>query len=136
MQPIFETPPEKYSAERVLRILLDRDISPSRICQERPVNITESATFVVDITKLRHEKDVLKDGFGKWNYSGSHPVPFHITHHEDGHIAIDKCAPGATGADVVHLRRLHATHPSNSSFKRMIAFISGTFYVSVSPEFE
>lgn len=130
MQPIFETPPEKYSAERVLRILLDRNISPSRICQERPVNITESATFVVDISKLQHEKDVLKDGFGKWNYSGSHPVPFHVTHHEDGYIAIEKCASGATGADV-HLRRLHATHPSNSSFKRMIAFLAGMCYECV-----
>jgi hypothetical protein len=80
--------------------LLDCDISPSSICEECPVNITKSATFVVDITKLHHEKDVLKDGFGKWDYSGSHPVPFHATHHEDGHIAIEKCAPGATGADV------------------------------------
>ena len=109
----------------MLCILLDREINPSKICQECPVNIRESATFVLDITKLRHEKDVLKDGFGKWNYSGSHPVPFHVTHHEDGFIAVERCAPGATGEDVVHLRRLHATHPSNSSFKRMIAFVSG-----------
>ena len=72
------------------------------------MNVTESATFVVDITKLRQEKDVLKDGFGKWNYSGSHPVPFHVAHREDGHIDIDRCAPGASGADVVYLRRLHA----------------------------
>ena len=86
--------------------------SPSKISHERQVNIRESATFVVDITKLRHEKDVLKDGFGKWNYSDSHPVPFHVTHHEDRHIAIERCAPRATGADVVHLRRLHAAHPS------------------------
>lgn len=111
--------------ERVLRILLDRGISPSRVCHERPVNIRESATFVVDITKLRHKKDVLKDGFGKWNYSGSHPVQFRVTHHEDGHIAVERCAPGATGTDVVYLRRLHATHPSESLFKKMIAFVSG-----------
>ena len=109
----------------MLRILLDPDISPSKVCQQRPVNIKDSATFVIDITKLRHEKDVLKDGFGKWNYSGSHPVPFCVVHHQDGHIAIDRCAPGATGPNVVYLRRLHATHPSNSSFKRMIAFVAG-----------
>ena len=109
----------------MLRILLDRQINLSKICHERPVNITESATFVVDITKLRHEKDVLKDGFGKWNYSGSHPVPFRVTNHEDRYIAVERCAPGATGADIVHLWRLHATHPSESSFKRMIAFVSG-----------
>ena len=86
---------------------------------------------MVDNTKLRHEKDVLKDGFGKWNYSGSHPVPFHVTHHEDGHIAIEKCAPGTTGADIVQLRRLHATHPSNSLFKRMIAFVAGMLHESM-----
>lgn len=108
----------------MLHILLDREINPSKICQECPVNIRESATFVVDITKLHHKKDVLKDGSGKWNYSGSHPVPFHVTHHEDGYIAVERCAPGATGADV-YLRRLHSTHPSNSSFKRIIAFVSG-----------
>ena len=124
-QPVYEIPPEKYSAERVLQILLDRDISPSIVCSERPVNIKESATFVIDVTKLPHEKDVLRDAFGKWSYSGSHPVPFKVFHKDDGYMSVERCAPGVSGSDVVLLRRLHATHPSNSSFKRMIAFVSG-----------
>ncbi len=130
LQPIFEYPRTKYSAERVLKILLDPNISPSKVCQERPVNITKSSTFVIDITKLDHEKDVLKDGFGKWNYSGSHPIPYRVKCFPEGNVEAERCYPGASGQDVVQLRRLHATHPSNSNFKRMIAFISGTAMVN------
>lgn len=32
------------------------------------------------------------------------------------------------GDDVVYLRRLHSVHPSNSDFKRLIAFVSGKCY--------
>ena len=50
-QPIY-VPPEKYSAEHVLQILLDRDISPSLVCSERQ----STATFVIDVTKLPQTK--------------------------------------------------------------------------------
>lgn len=54
----LSTPLKKYSAECVLRILLDPNID---ICSEHPVNIRK---VVIDLTKLAHEKDVLKDEFG------------------------------------------------------------------------
>jgi len=43
---------------------------------------------------------------------------------------VEKCATGVSGKDVVYLRRLHSIHPSNSQFKRMIAFVSGEFLYS------
>ena len=38
--------------------------------------VTSNATFVVDITSLKHPDDVRKDFFGKWIHSGSHPFTF------------------------------------------------------------
>lgn len=38
---------------------------------------------------------------------------------EDGHLHVEKCAPGAAGNDVVYLCRLNSVHPSNSNFKRL-----------------
>ena len=108
----------------VLKILLDPDLDSNRICTSRPTLITESSTFVIDVTKLEHPGDVKNDNFGIWCHSGSHPQPFRV-HVEDGCVMTEKCAPGASGNDVVYLRRLHSVHPSNSSFKRMIAFVSG-----------
>jgi len=33
MQPVFETPPTAYTAEKILRILLDPNINPDKICE-------------------------------------------------------------------------------------------------------
>ena len=123
--PVYEAPPPKYSAERILRILLDPAIAPSKVCSKRPVSITSSATYVIDITKLADPEDVKNDNFGSWSHSGSHPTTYRVNVQEDGYIRVEKCAPGATGADVVYLRRLHSVHPSNNHFKRLIAFVSG-----------
>jgi len=94
-------------------------------CQKKPTNVTCSATFVVDTRKLQNPEDIKKDEFGIWKYSGSHPQPFLVTVEEGGSLWIERCASGATGSNVVHLRRLHCTHPSNPDFRRMICFLSG-----------
>ena len=127
MQPVFETPPTAYTSEKILRILLDPNINPDKICQERPTNVTHSATYVVDIAKLYYPNDIKKNSFGKWNHSGSHTILFYAYVHTDGYIEVDKCAQGATGKDVYYLKRLHSTHPSNPDFKRLIALISGKY---------
>ena len=123
----YENPPEKYLAETILKILLNPSISMSKVCSTWPIeDIETSSTFVVDITKLKHPDDVRKDYFGKWVHSGSHPVPFKATVNEDGGVEVEKCAPGASG-EVFYLRRLHCYHPSNSNFRRLLAFVSGEY---------
>ena len=57
-EPIFEVPPPKYTAEQILRTLLDPCISESKICNVRPVNITQSATYVVNMQMLEHQDDI------------------------------------------------------------------------------
>lgn len=124
--PIYEIPPPKYTAERILKILLDPSLPTSKVCSVRPTNVVKSSTYVVDITKLEHPDDVKYDNFGTWKHSGSHPLVYRVRVEDDSGFYIERCAPGAVGEDVVYLRRLHSVHPSNSSFKRLIAFISGT----------
>jgi len=48
-----------------------RYIPTNKICSIRPVNITKSATYIIDVTKLKHPDDVKRDLFGKWEYVGS-----------------------------------------------------------------
>ena len=124
-QPIYETPPSSYLAEQVLRILLDPNIDPRKVCHGIPTDVTKSSTYVVDLASLKHPDDIKKDFFGVWSYSGSHNLSFHTHVHQDGYVEIEKCASGATGSDIYHLRRLHSFHPSNSECKRLIALVSG-----------
>ena len=106
--PVFEIPPSKYCAERVLRILLDGSISQDEVCSKRLVGVESSVTFVVDITRLADHN------FGTWKHSKSHHTVFKVDIQEgDDYIQVEKCAPGAAGDNVVHLRRLYSTHPSN-----------------------
>ena len=95
------------------------------MCQIKPTSISKSATYVVDVRNLRNQDDIKKDEFGIWNYSGSHPQPFKVFYEEDGEITVEKRNPGVSGANVVYLRRLHCTHPSNADFKRLICFLTG-----------
>ena len=121
--PVYEKPPPKYAAERILQILLDPPIPASRICSERPACVEESSTYVINITKLADPEDVKNDNFGSWNHSGSHSTTYKVHVNKDGYVNVEKCAPGASGADVVYLRRLHSVHPSNNQFKRLVAFV-------------
>ena len=131
-EPVYEFPPPKYSAEGVIRILLNPDLDKSKVCTIRPTVVSISSTFVVDISKLAHPDDVKNDNFGIWSHSGSHPQAFRVTFDAaDNFMQIEKCVAGVTGSDVVYLRRLHRFHPSNKGFKRMIAFSSGMFYLEV-----
>ena len=63
--PIFERPPPKYSANGIMKLLLDPNIDESRIALKRPVGTTHNATFVVDLLKLDCPDNVKKDNFGK-----------------------------------------------------------------------
>ena len=45
-EPVYKTPTPKYTAERILRILLDPNIPPSKICTTRPTNVVRSATYM------------------------------------------------------------------------------------------
>ena len=57
-QPVYEHPPQKYSAEKILNILLTA--KPEQICRHKPKMITRSATFVVDVHCLENQEDVKK----------------------------------------------------------------------------
>ena len=119
---MYETPPSQYAAEEMLKIILNPNLSSSKICSVRPISIKKSATYIIDITKLRHPDDAKKDNFGRWNCVGSHTTLFKVWSN-NGDIEVEKCTPEATG--YFKLRRLYCRHPSNSNFRRILAFVTG-----------
>ena len=49
-------------------MLVDPD--ESKICRVKPISVTESATYVVDVRNLQNTEDIKKDEFGIWNTLG------------------------------------------------------------------
>ena len=122
---MFEKPPSKYSAMRIMKILLNQSLDEQRVAYKRPVEVQSSSTFVVDLTKLAHPNDIKRDSYGKWLHKGSHNDVFRCSYDKNGDVSIEKAAPGATGQNVYYLRRLHCVHPSHCGFRRILAFICG-----------
>ena len=98
--------------QKVLSLLLDKDIPAHKICSKRPLN--RSATYVVDVS---NPDDVKQDSFGISKHSGCHTQLFKVYVDDDGEIDVEKCPPGPSGGNIVFLCRLHSTHPSNKEFK-------------------
>ena len=92
----------------------------------RPSSINQSATYVVDLDCLEHPDDIKKDDFGKWNYSGSHVLHYQVEKTPGGELVLERVLPGTQGSSIFQLRRIHCKHPSNPSFQRLLAFITGT----------
>lgn len=92
-------------------------VPKEKICKVKPRNITSSATFIVDVCHLKCVDDIRKDDFGIWNYSRSHPQSYEVFVQTDGYLNTEKCSYDSSGDNVLYLRRLHCTHPSNQDFK-------------------
>ena len=125
--PLYETPPNKYSVERVIKILLDPKIDKSRICHQWPLNIMKNSTFVIDLNSLKDPDDVKKDNFGVWKHNGSHNQSFQCCVSDDK-VHIGPSIFSQTGGrqwEAFSLRRLHSKHPAKDSFRRMLCFITG-----------
>lgn len=108
-----------------MQLLLSTDIDKSKVAKSRPVQVEESSTFIVNLTCLKNPDDVKKDMYGRWEHSDSHPEVFRCEFNEFDIVEIEKCAPGTTGSNVYYLRRLRSCHPTNSEFRRVIAFVHG-----------
>ena len=123
--PVFEVPPDKYSAYGIMNLLLDPKINENKIATRRPLESSISASYVVDVSKLAHPDDIKKDMYGKWIHSGSHADVFRCTYRDDDSVYIEKAVPGASGDNVFYLERLHSVHSSNSEFRRLSVLLFG-----------
>ena len=125
---MYEVPPDKYSAEDIVQILLNPNIDHAMICKKRPFSVSTSSSYVVDLNSLQHPDDVKKDNFGVWTHSGSHDLKFETRINSSGQLEIGRSLlSSADGWEQFSLRRLHSKHPTNPKFRRILSFITGIY---------
>ena len=62
---------------------------------------------------------------GNWEYVGSPNVAFETYHNALEKVEVEKCAPGAYGEIVSHLRCLYGWYPSDPDCERTLVFVIG-----------
>ena len=125
---VYEMGDKVYTSEGILQMLLN---PKGKICKGRPTTVNQSASYIVDLKSLDHPDDIRIDEYGKWKYSGSHVHHFRAERildeddDDDGNLVFERVPANTSGSNVYKLRRIHCKHPSNPSFQRLIAFVTG-----------
>lgn len=95
------------------------------VCQQKPVGIKDTATFLIDTTKLRHFEDIKADDVGSWVHKGR-PVRFYtIARLASGEVYGAQLCEGAEAT--YKLTRIYYHHKGTPEFRKTIFYVHGMY---------
>lgn len=108
----------------IIQVLLDKELSPSRIVTSQPVSVEDNFVFVVDLSKLEKPEDIRADDLGSWTCNGKRSL--HCIF--EGNVLTEIVAPSKlrTGKTYCLVKRYYK-HATAGDFKRTIAEIYGDY---------
>ena len=114
---------QTYSAREIAEILLDSDLSTSRIATSHPVSVQDiNLVFVVDLSQLEKPEDIRADDLGSWVCNGKRCNACEV---EDGKVMEVFSGLSIQGGSTYHLVRRYYKHATSTDFRRTIAEIYG-----------
>ena len=120
--PIYERTSQTYSARIICEILLDEDLSTSKIATSHPVSVQENLVIVVGVSQLHKPEDIRADDLGSWVCNGKRS---NICEVEDGHVTEVFSGPSTKRENTYCLVRRYYKHVTSGDFRRTIAEIYG-----------
>ena len=126
--PIFANGVVKYTAEKIVSILLNKRDHEGLISQRQPLHVRESKVFIVDTDNLDDPDDVKADDLGSWRNDGQHKRWVKVKWCQDQVSSIELCSgkPNHDSSSYC-LHRSYYVHHSNRHFKRKIYYLSGMY---------
>jgi len=94
------------STHHCINVLLDPELNPNVVCGHVPFGVNCNSSFVVDLNRLSHPKDILCDVMGAWKWSGSYRSWLSVD--ELGDVTV-------VGKEIWVLHLLHTTKSGNST---------------------
>ena len=124
--PVFASGIVKYSADELVRILLDKQRHNGFVSQQQPLRIQESKVFLVDTSELGVPEDIKADDLGSWKNDGQHSRWAKVKQ-VNGSVRLVEFCSGKPRNDPSSycLHRHYYVHHSNNQFKRKIVWLSG-----------
>ena len=89
----------------------------------KPVGVKNSATFIVDTTKLKHKNDLKSDDMGGWIHKGK-PVRFYELKRCPSSGEVYGANPSSKGAgNAYQLTRIYYHHRGTTEFRKTIFYV-------------
>ena len=101
-----------------------------RVCSKQPIGVTESCTFIVDMTKLNHRYDIRSDDLGVWKHDGVKSKYCSVKFNENGvvtRVVKLACKPSVMRNSVYRVKRSYWKHAEDEQFCRRLIEIEGTY---------
>jgi len=122
--PLYSSATDIMQPVDVFNVVLNTKQDCRIVCKQKPVGIKDTATFLIDTTKLRHFEDIKADDMGSWVHKGR-PVHFYT---------IDRLASGevygaqlSEDAEAYKLTRIYYHHKGTPEFRKTIFYVHGMY---------
>ncbi len=84
--PLYDKRDEVLKPLEVFEVILNTDPTSEVVCKRKPVGIRDSGVFLMDLTKLKHPKDIKADDMGSMIHKGKPVRYFDVERSEDGEV--------------------------------------------------
>ena len=122
--PVYSQSTVRYDTREVITILLDPDLTSSKICTRQPTDVAHNTAFVVDVSKLKCVKDLHCDDMGSWHCNGIYKSWIEVDF--TGFVTIHgKSKPSRVNDNFYHITKKYFTHKTSKDLKKTISFLAG-----------
>ena len=128
--PVFERIPayrkRLYTAEDIVQLLLFPSLQASDFtCSKVPTSINENVSFIVNLSHLEDQKDVVADYMGVWKNNGVDTTRVAVTFSEDHVKAVKRLSSGK----IYSVKRVYCTHATDTTLKKTTSYLYGMYDV-------
>ena len=110
--------------QQIVTILLNPELKEQKICKEQPTDVEHNVAFIVDLTKLKHVRDVHCDDMGSWTCNGVYRSWVDVD--DTGFVTSHgKSKPKVPEANTFYVTKKYFVHKTSKDLKKSIVFIAG-----------
>ena len=126
LEEISYTRKRLYSVEDIVRLLLHPSLKSSKfVCSNVPTSVSKGVSFVIDLDSLDSKDDVCVDDMGVWKNNGVDTNYVRVTMGKSSVNIVQKCTSKDRKSGAYSVKRVHRTHGTDRSLKKITAFVYG-----------
>lgn len=122
--PIYCQVSKLLSTSQCVNALLDPELKSDVVCGYIPFGVNCNSSFIVDMNRLSHPKDILCDDMGVWKWNGSYRSWLAVN--EQGEVKVlGKSLSGAPSSTQYRIWKRYYHNKSSPDVKKMVVFLEG-----------
>ncbi len=126
--PIYSTQSTRLTTQEIVNILLNPNLDDAVVCHMQPICIEQNSVFVVNVSSLKHLKDIYCDDMGSWKSYGSYKSLINVDSEGDvTTIITDEEDEIPSTISTYEIKKRYFRHGTASDLKKNVILLEGKF---------